>query len=201
MEAQFLRLGNDILQRKRNEAKFSERIRYRATFGVSPQIVAWLWGAINSMEELLNGAKPVHLLWGLMFLKLYCSEPVLAALAGGVHEQTYRKWSWYFVEQIANLQYRVLLWSNRFKGDTGNTCLISVDGTDFQIYQWEPFWKGWFSHKFKGPGVRYEVGVCILTGDIVWLHGPFPCGLWPDLKIFRKSLKQQLLEGEKVVAA
>ena len=135
-----------------------------------------------------------------MFMKFYCSEAVLVAMAGGVHEQTFRKWSWFFLEQLANLQYSVILWSNRFKQNIGNECLVSVDGTDFQIYQWKPFWKGWFSHKFKGPGVRYEVGLCIQTGEIVWIHGPFPCGKWPDLKNFRHSLKHQLGDGEKVVA-
>ena len=92
-----------------------------------------------------------HLLWALMFLKLYCSEAVLSSLAGGVHEQTFRKWSWYFVHEIANLQYKVILWENRFRGDIGNVCLVSVDGTDFEIYQLSPFWTGWYSHKFKGP--------------------------------------------------
>lgn len=84
--------------------------------------------------------------------------------------------------------------------DPGNICLVSVDGTDFRIYQWKPFWKGWFSHKFRGPGLRYEVGVCIRTGWIVWIHGPYPCGNWPDLKIFRKALIRMLSLGEKVHA-
>ena len=82
----------------------------------------------------------------------------------------------------------------------GNECLVSVDGTDFKIYEHKPFWKGWFSHKFRGPGVRYEVGLCIQTGWIVWIHGPFPCGAWPDLKIFRKALMGMLPIGEKVHA-
>ena len=196
----FRRLGNEILKRKRQVASATEMIRFRATFGATPKIILTAWNLILSMTELMKGAKPVHLLWALMFMKLYCSEPVLATLAGAVHEQTFRKWSWYFVEQIANLQYSVILWSNRFKSDIGNTCRVSVDGTDFQIYQWKPFWKGWFLHKFKGPGVRYEVGLCIQTGEIVWLHGPFPCGKWPDIKIFRRSLMHQLAAGEKVVA-
>jgi DDE superfamily endonuclease len=82
----------------------------------------------------------------------------------------------------------------------GNVCLISVDGTDFKIYEWKPFWSGWYSHKFKGPGLRYEVGLCIRTGWIVWIHGPFPCGKWPDISIFRKALKFMLSPGEKVHA-
>lgn len=93
-----------------------------------------------------------------------------------------------------------VLWENRLEDDIQNDCLVSVDGTDFRIQQLMPFWKGWYSHKFKGPGLRYEVGVCIRSGNIVWLHGPFPCGEWPDIKIFRHALIDQLSEGERVEA-
>ena len=79
-------------------------------------------------------------------------------------------------------------------------CKVSVDGTDFRVRIRRPYWKGWRSHKFKAPGVRYEVGLCIRTGDIVWIHGPFPCGHWPDITIFRSALIYELLDGEKVEA-
>jgi hypothetical protein len=68
------------------------------------------------------------------------------------------------------------------------------------IPQLTPFWTGWYSHKFKGPGLRYEVCLCILSGDIVWVHGPFPCGKWPDITIFRHALKYFLGEGERAEA-
>jgi hypothetical protein len=58
----------------------------------------------------------------------------------------------------------------------------------------------WYSHKFHGPGLRYELGVCIQTGDIVWATGPFKCGRYPDITIFRHSLKQLLLPWEMVEA-
>lgn len=54
----------------------------------------------------------------------------------------------------------------------------------------------WYSHKFNGPGMRYEVGICIATGWIVWIHGPFPCGAWPDLRIARDALIYSLDEYE-----
>jgi len=41
---------------------------------------------------------------------------------------------------------------------------FSVDGTDCQIQEPLLFNAKWYSHKFKGPGLRYEVGVCISTG-------------------------------------
>lgn len=63
-----------------------------------------------------------------------------------------------------------------------------------------PFWEGWFSHKLNRPGVRYEVGLCIQTGCIVWINGPFPCGEWPDLRITRESLIYMLDDGEHYVA-
>lgn len=91
-------------------------------------------------------------------------------------------------------------WENRLKNDNGSICKITVDGTDFRISEPGP-WNDdtspqWYSHKFKGPGVRYEVGVCIQTGEIVWLNGPYPCGAWPDLRIARHSLVYALASGE-----
>ena len=57
-----------------------------------------------------------------------------------------------------------------------------------------------YSFKYKTSGVRYEIGLCILTGVIVWLNGPYECGLWPDISIFRNSLKSHLEPGERVEA-
>jgi hypothetical protein len=57
------------------------------------------------------------------------------------------------------------------------------------------------SHKFaKKGGVRYEVALCIQTGDIVWVNGPFPCGRNPDITIFHLSLLHHLGENERVEA-
>jgi hypothetical protein len=56
------------------------------------------------------------------------------------------------------------------------------------------------SHKFHGPGLKYEIGLNITTGDIVWVNGPFPCGAWPDMKIFKNDLVLELDENERVEA-
>ena len=60
--------------------------------------------------------------------------------------------------------------------------------------------KKWFSHKFKGPGLRYEVAVSIKKGDIVWIAGPYIWGKWNDLEIFRDGLIYELEENERVEA-
>ena len=48
-------------------------------------------------------------------------------------------------------------------------------------------------------GLKYEVGICIHTGDIVWINGPFPCSIH-DVIVFRKALKSHLDDGERVEA-
>ena len=86
----------------------------------------------------------------------------------------------------------------RFIGDSGNVALISIDGTHFMINKPIPFSEKWFSHKFNGPGLSYEIGICIATGDIVWYNGPFQASV-PDITIFRSKLKGLLLPGEKAL--
>jgi DDE superfamily endonuclease len=92
------------------------------------------------------------------------------------------------------------LWENRLEDDVDNDCLVSVDGTDFKIQEPQLFNPAWYSHKFNGPGVRYEVGLAIRTGHIVWINGPFPCGDYSDVTIFRLGLAHYLDVGERVEA-
>ena len=54
--------------------------------------------------------------------------------------------------------------------------------------------------KTNGPGLRYEFAVCIKTGDLCWINGPYPCGQKNDLAIFRGGLKTCLEDGERVEA-
>jgi hypothetical protein len=91
-------------------------------------------------------------------------------------------------------------WDYRFINDNGSRCKVSVDGTDFRIWEPRPFNKKWYSSKFNGPGVRYEVGVCIQTGWIVWTNGPFPCGEWSDVKIALDGIVYMLEGDERLIA-
>ncbi len=55
-------------------------------------------------------------------------------------------------------------------GNIGNKGLVTLDGTDMPVEM--KFSEKFMSHKFKGNGLKYEVGVCIATGYVVWVHGP-----------------------------
>ena len=61
--------------------------------------------------------------------------------------------------------------------------------------------KKWWSFKFKGPAFRHEIGVGLTNGWIVWASKGYPAGRNPDITIFRKELKQILLNlGEMAIA-
>jgi hypothetical protein len=81
---------------------------------------------------------------------------------------------------------------------------MTVDGTDCAIAEPWP-WKSsfnrqFYSEKINGAAVKYEVGVCIQTGYIVWVNGPFKAGKWHDIMVYRRNLKGMLHADEMVEA-
>ena len=90
-----------------------------------------------------------------------------------------------------------ILLHNRFRYDNGSLAKLTVDGSDFRTYLHGNNAALWFSHKYKGPGIRYEIAIAIQTGDICHTGGPFPAGQWPDIKIFRSCLKQKLVRENR----
>jgi hypothetical protein len=96
-----------------------------------------------------------------------------------------------------------IVFESRKDSGSLNDCLISVDGIDCRIPQQGPAIPGnpFSSFKFKGKcGLRYEIGVDILAGNIVWIEGPYAAGKYPDVEIFRRGLAQWLDEFERVEA-
>jgi hypothetical protein len=84
---------------------------------------------------------------------------------------------------------------NRKRGDVGNNCLLSVDGTDFRVAK--SYKKPFYSYKFKKLGFCYKVALCIKTRDICWWGGPYLPGIWNDNIIFQDGLVNYLEVGER----
>jgi hypothetical protein len=70
-------------------------------------------------------------------------------------------------------------------------------GPDFQIRESTPFNKKWKSPKQKGASVKYEIGISIYSGDIVWIYGPHNGGKH-DYTILKEKPANILEEGEMV---
>ena len=155
---------------------------------------------------------------------VYDAEQVNCTHAAGVDEQTFREWSWHFIDAISYLEADVvglfagflslsalanlsskfmsqqIIWENRKHGDEGNDCMTSVDGADFRF---QAHGKTFYSFKFKKGGLRYLVALCIKTGHIVYIDGPFPAGMMNDLTIFRWGMKGWLVKvsGSRLMMA
>ena len=179
----------------------SMKRRWRALFGATPYVCAKVWILIDTPnnKRLPSNAQRKHLMWALLFLREYEVEESHACLTG-VDEDTFRKWQKIFVEELTFLECRIILWKDRKVNDIYNDALTSVDGTDISVPNYKPFWKGWYSHKINKAGVRWEVALCLRTGEIVWIHGPFPCGRWPDLLIFRHAMISHMDDDERAEA-
>ena len=95
-------LGRRITHQADGHCFSTELRRFRAFFGVSPSTCAFVWGKIRSLGWAPR-ARPVHILWGLLFLNVYDPEEVIAGFLG-VDEQTYREWSFVMVKVIARLK-------------------------------------------------------------------------------------------------
>lgn len=170
---------------------------WRGFFGAPMVVIVDVW---NRLQPLIqdSGAKKKHLLWALVFLKIYSTTAVHCRIVGWPDPKTYRKWTWFFLEKIALLKDDLIVFDDRLNGWNGRaTALMTVDCIDCMINEPWPFNRGYYSHKFNGPGLKYEVGVTIQTGRICWINGPHKAGKKDDT-IFNETLSGALFDDEVV---
>jgi hypothetical protein len=72
-------------------------------FGTEPKVVAIVW----NMMEKPKGARPKHLLWTLLFLKLYSNEDVLKNMAK-TSKNTFRKWTELILVELYKLEPKLV---------------------------------------------------------------------------------------------
>jgi hypothetical protein len=79
----------------------------------------------------------------------------------------------------------------------GSKARVTIDGTNMPVqYEWDP---RFMSHKFMSNALKYEIGVCIKSGNIVWINGPF-CGGEHDITIARQAVIDAMDEDEMAEA-
>lgn len=90
------------------EPNVADERRFRSIFGCTWERCTDLWELIKPENVMPKGYKPEHLLWGLLFLKVYTTEAVLTSMVGSPEEKTFRKWSRLFVLKISWLEHSVV---------------------------------------------------------------------------------------------
>jgi AraC-like DNA-binding protein len=76
--------------------------RFRSLFGCSPKVLTALFNTLLKQNLISTSAKVQHLMWALAFLKSYNTESYFA-MTYRVSEKTIRKWIWFFLERISQL--------------------------------------------------------------------------------------------------
>ena len=72
---------------------------FKAHFGLSPLVIAAVWNRLEDEALLPANGTPLHLLWTLLFLKLYNTAAVLSTMCGTT-AKTYRQWVWKLLQGI-----------------------------------------------------------------------------------------------------
>jgi hypothetical protein len=80
---------------------------FRAHFGMAPGSVINLWFRIDQAMRIPVGAKPIHLLWALLHLKVYGSQTVMARMCK-TNRKTFRKWVKKMVRAIHSIASRIV---------------------------------------------------------------------------------------------
>ena len=75
--------------------------RFKALFGVDTETCAVLWDEL--LSTMPDDSRPIHLLWCLLFIKVYGTEDVKSVITGA-HPKTFRKWVWSFFDAISKLK-------------------------------------------------------------------------------------------------
>lgn len=85
-------------------ASATEDRDYREMFGCSSEVTMIAWDFLNAYGHLPEGGRVEHMLWALMWLKVYGRKKTMCTLAGGIDFKTYMKWVMQFVHAIAYLE-------------------------------------------------------------------------------------------------
>lgn len=95
----FIQIASQCLRAPINSICANDR--FVAFFGVYPNVCEEVSKLIAS-QPLLSSCYPCHLLWALYFLKCYPTERT-AAIVLHVDEKTYRKWIWYVLDRLSEI--------------------------------------------------------------------------------------------------
>jgi hypothetical protein len=78
---------------------------FGAKFGACPNVCCDFWERLQSRRP--KCVMPKHLLWGILFLKVYGTEDILRNMVGATRK-TFHKWSWKIVEIVRDMEAEVV---------------------------------------------------------------------------------------------
>ena len=103
-EIGFLALDSFVTHQDFNFDTQAAKHRFWQVFGVTANLAFIVWGIIilKHLPNLDVAAKPIHLLWTLLFLKQYLTGPMLESITGKTRK-TAMKYIWAMVGIMAQM--------------------------------------------------------------------------------------------------
>lgn len=153
--------------------KSEKQQAYKSLFGCNSTIIATIWMEIQPLVDDCVYRK--HLLWALIYLKVYSTEFVHCCMVGWPTPKTFREKSWHVVECIADIKTKVIKVKSRFINTPANRdglSLLTFDCTECKVDEPYPFNKSMCSKKFNSPGFEYSVSIAIflITFVVLMVH-------------------------------
>ena len=111
-----LRYAREIWGRDSSKER-SQRVedrRFWEFFGISVVVAKSVWRRLSSISQIPFGGEPKHMLWALLFMKVYPKEGVMCKLINVKDPKTFRGRVKDFIEAIADLESDVVSYSFYF---------------------------------------------------------------------------------------
>ena len=78
--------------------------RFRKFFGCSAVVSISVWRRLSYTSQIPFGGEPKHLLWTLLFMKVYQKEGIMCKIIDIMDPNTFRGRVKYFIETIVDLE-------------------------------------------------------------------------------------------------
>ena len=110
----------DVLRRSAQSWKQVRSDRYKqegwkSCFGTTPEVASWIWNKLEETHRQPANGKPKHLLWCFVLLKVYSpNQRSHCAMVGGPDPETFRKYSWLYIEAVHDLYEHVINFDKLF---------------------------------------------------------------------------------------
>ena len=89
-------------------SKLSEDRRFREFFGCSAVVAISVWRRLEMGSQVPDGCTLKHLLWSLVFMKVYPKQQVMCTLVNVFDPKTFKSRVWGMIEAVSNLETEVV---------------------------------------------------------------------------------------------
>jgi hypothetical protein len=206
--------GMDLInlsERRKNHWSTKSLIQqFKVHFGSHPRVYKYIFidlqRSTNPDARIEPGrVKIKYFLMALYFLRLYPTQLEMVVTFDRCRE-TIDDWLWYYLRRLQALKDEVIVWPEEW-GNPNNPFIPyhigTVDGVHCMTYERQTAKynrdKQCCSHKFKGPGLTYEVCMDLWECRMIHIRRPGKAGK-NDKTVFRESLMGKIPAGSKVIA-